>query len=184
MSPGGQLFVSLDNIWVIGSRQFKDFEKYLLPQDTFQEMRRSASLSVSIETECSTYLADRQNILHEQMETVSKFSAKGELPDVEIRNETLHITPLKKYVPDGVSELSKKAYALLPRIKIPELLMEVDAWTGMSDHFTHLRSGNPSKDKKILLTAILADGINLGLGRMAEACPDASLDRLCWMDNH
>ncbi len=168
------------DIWIVGSRQFKDFEEYLLPQDTFQEMHRSASLSIFIETKCSTYLAHRQKILHEQMETVSKLSAKGELPDVEIRDKTLHITPLKKAVPDGVSELSKMAYALLPRIKITELLMEVDAWTGMSDHFTHLRSGEPQKDNKILLTAILADGINLGLGRMAEACPDASLDRLCW----
>ncbi len=169
------------DVWVVGSHQFQDFEEYLLPQNTFQEMRRSTSLPVSIETECSAYLTHRQQMLHEQMETVSKLNAKGELPDVEIRDGTLHIKPLKKAVPDGVSELSRKAYALLPRIKITELLMEVDAWTGMSDHFTHLRSREPSPDKNILLTAILANGINLGLGRMAEACPDASLDRLCWI---
>jgi hypothetical protein len=38
------------------------------------------------------------------------------------------------------------------------------------------------KDKQTLLTVILADGINLGLTPMAEACPGISLNQLPWTD--
>jgi hypothetical protein len=54
----------------------------------------------------------------------------------------------------------RRAYALLPHIKITDLLLEVDRWTGFSRHFTHIKTGEPAKDQILLLTAILADGIN------------------------
>ena len=51
-----------------------------------------------------------------------------------------------------------------------DLLLELDRWTGFSKHFTHLKTVAPAKDQTLLLTAILADGINLGISKMAEAC--------------
>jgi hypothetical protein len=50
--------------------------------------------------------------------------------------------------------------------------MEVDAWTDFTKHFTHLKTGEASKDKTLLLTTILADTLNLGLTKMAKSCPD------------
>jgi hypothetical protein len=70
---------------------------------------------------------------------------------------------------------------LLPRIKITDLLLEVDRWTGFSECFTHQRNGQPAENKAALLTTILADGINLGLSRMAEACRGATLRQLAWV---
>jgi TnpA family transposase len=58
------------------------------------------------------------------------------------------------------------------------LLLEVDAWTGFSECFIHRRSGREADDRNALLTVILADGINLGLTRMAETCRGASLRQL------
>ena len=69
---------------------------------------------------------------------------------------------------------------LLPHVKITELLLEVDAWTGFTRHFTHLRTGELTKDKTLLLTTILADGINLGLTKMAESCPGTTYSKLSW----
>jgi len=70
---------------------------------------------------------------------------------------------------------------LLPRVKITELLQEVDAWTGFTRHFRHLKTGETAKDKTLLLTAILADGINIGLTKMAESCPGTTYATLSWL---
>jgi hypothetical protein len=59
-------------------------------------------------------------------------------------------------------------------------LLEVDDLTGFTRHFTHLKSQEVSKDRILLLIAILADAINLGLTKMAEACPRATYARLTW----
>jgi hypothetical protein len=80
-----------------------------------------------------------------------------------------------------VDQLIRQAYALLPRVKITELLLEVDDLTGFTRHFTHLKSQEVSKDRILLLIAILADAINLGLTKMAEACPGATYARLTWL---
>jgi len=72
-------------------------------------------------------------------------------------------------VPEEATALMRQAYALLPHIKITDLLVEVDRWMGFSRHFTHLKTGQPCEDRTLLLTAILADAINLGIAKMAEA---------------
>jgi hypothetical protein len=50
-----------------------------------------------------------------------------------------------------------------------------------TDCFTHLRSGETVADPRILMAGLLADGLNLGLTRMAEACTIASLGQLAWV---
>ena len=62
-------------------------------------------------------------------------------------------------VPEEATALLRQAYALLPHIKIIDLLLEVDRWTGFSRYFTHLKTGQPCEDRTLLLTAILADAI-------------------------
>jgi hypothetical protein len=47
--------------------------------------------------------------------------------------------------------------------------------------FAHLKTGEEHQDRTLLLTAILADAFNLGLEKMAEACPGTSLTRLSWL---
>ena len=44
-----------------------------------------------------------------------------------------------------------------------------------------MRTGEAAADKPLVYTGVLADGLNLGLTRMAEACPGISVSRLYWM---
>ena len=57
----------------------------------------------------------------------------------------------------------------------------MDRWTGFSRHFTHLKTRQPCEDPTLLLTAILADAINLGIAKMAEACPGTTARKLDWL---
>ncbi len=71
-------------------------------------------------------------------------------------------SPLDAAVPDRAQALIDQTSQLLPRIKITELLMDVDDWTGFSRHFTHLKDGAEAKDRTLLLSAILGDAITSG----------------------
>jgi TnpA family transposase len=169
------------DIWVQGSRQFKDFDEYLIPSERFSALREANRLSLAVAIDCEAYLKDRLCQLEQQLETVDRIAQSSELPDVIITVSGLKITPLASAVPEEADQLIRQAYALLPRVKITELLLEVDDWTGFTRHFTHLKNQEVSKDRILLLTAILADAINLGLTKMAEACPGATYARLTWL---
>ncbi len=65
-------------------------------------------------------------------------AAANELPDATITDDGLKLGALTSAVPEAAESLMQQAYALLPHVKITELLMEVDAWTGFTRHFKHL----------------------------------------------
>src|SRR6516165_3116816 len=166
------------DVWMPGSRQFKDFEEYLLGRERFAELRDTQALPVAIEVDSERYLQRRLALLKEKLHQVDRLAGLGELPNAEITGELLKVSPLKKSVPEEAEQLEDEAFALMPHLKITELLLEVDQWTDFTRHFTDLRSGDLTKDRSMLLTVILADAINLGLAKMAEACPGTTFHKL------
>ena len=169
------------DIWVEGSRQFKDFDEYLVPAVKFVVLKEAGELPLAVAPDIDQYLHGRLLLLEEQLAIVNRMAAADELPDAIITASGLKITPLDATVPDEAQALIDSVATLLPHVKITELLMEVDEWTGFTRHFEHLKTGEASADKALLLTAILADGINLGLTKMAESCPGTTYARLSWL---
>ena len=169
------------DIWVQGSRQFKDFEDYLVPPAKFASLKQASELPLAVATDCDQYLHDRLTLLETQLATVNRMATANELPDAIITESGLKITPLDAAVPDTAQALIDQTAMILPHVKITELLLEVDEWTGFTRHFAHLKSGDPAKDKNLLLTTILADAINLGLTKMAESCPGTTYAKLAWL---
>jgi TnpA family transposase len=170
------------DIWVQGSRQFKDFEEYLLPVARFTAQREQKELGLPVEIDGEQFLEDRLSLLDRELATVERLAAAGELPDAAITSSgRLKISPLDNAVPDEAEALMQQASSLLPHLKITELLLEVDSWTGFTRHFSHLKSGAAAQDQQLLLTTILADAINLGLSKMAESCPGTTYAKLTWL---
>jgi TnpA family transposase len=169
------------DVWMKGSRQYKAFEDYLMPAGQWLWLKHAKETGVEVAEDVSIYLTERKAVLHRALTTVEKLLVEEKLPDVRLVKGALVITPLVKAVPDEVEDLARQAYALLPRIKLPELLLEVNAWTGLDRHFTHLHTGEPPKDRTALFATLLADAINLGLSQMAETCEGMTFNRLGWM---
>jgi TnpA family transposase len=169
------------DIWVQGSRQFKDFNEYLIPALEFTALRDKGELSIAIESDGEVYLNERIKKLENQLSIVDKLAKCNQLPDAVITESGLKVTPLVNTVPAETDTLLQQVYSLLPHVKITDLLMEVDGWTNFSRHFTHIKNGKIAEDSRLLLTTILSDAINLGLSKMAESCPGTTYAKLSWL---
>ncbi|MFC8303363.1 Tn3 family transposase [Specibacter sp. NPDC057265] len=118
-----------------------------------------------------TYLQERREFLNEQLALVDQLATADELPEASItalglKTLGLKTAPLETIVPEAAKALINQVSGMLPRIPITSLLLKVDSKTGFTNDFPYLKSGAQAKDKTLLLTAILADGINLGLTKM------------------
>ncbi|WP_287990003.1 Tn3 family transposase [Acidiphilium sp.] len=160
------------NIWVAGSRDYQAFETYLLPAGT------GTATGVDGETDPNRYIETRTETLRESLTFVAARAERGDLDGVEIEDGKLFIARTPPTVPEAARDLALRLNSMLPRVRITEVLSEVNAWTGFTDRFAHLRTGFPTADKAALLAAVLADGTNLGLARMADASRGLSYHHL------
>jgi TnpA family transposase len=168
------------DIWVEGSRQWRAVEDQLIPPALFAAMREAGPLPVAAPATAEEYLAERRALLERRLAEVAAKAAADRLEDVSIKGDELKITPLKAATPEAAEALADRLYGMMPNLRITSLLAEVDRWTGFSDAFTHLHSGALADDRRVVLTAVLADATNLGLTRMAEACSVASYRQFSW----
>jgi len=171
------------DIWVECSRQFKDFESYLMPVTRFVEQREHRQLGLAVDTDCERFLESRRVLLERELASAEQLAAADELPDATMTDGRLSISPLDDAVPEEAKALMQQAYSHMPHLKITELLLEVDGWTKFTRNFTHMKTGVPADDQRMLLTTILSDAINLGLRKMTESCPGATYAKLSWMQS-
>jgi TnpA family transposase len=168
------------DVWVTGSRQYRSFEERLLSRQTMQERQQAGTLPIAVEVDFDRFTEDRRALMDKRMREADTHARDGLLPDVTIEKGVLKISPIEKSTPPEAEALAQRLYAMLPRIRITDLLTEVARWTRFPNCFTHVRTGETVDDTRILMTALLAEGLNLGLTRMAEACSVASLRELGW----
>jgi len=138
-------------------------------------------LPLAVEIDNDKYLKERFSLLEHKLTKLNELAGHNQLQDATITESGLKISPLINAVPDEADTLMRQIYVLLPHLKITELLLEVDNWTGFTNLFTHIKTEDPAKDRILLLTTILADALNLGLRKMSESCETTTFAKLSWL---
>lgn len=153
------------DLWVSGSKQYKDFEEYLIDPKTYKECLSNEILLGVTSYDFKEWIAQKTDTLTTLLTQVNQEAKENRLIDAIINEKGLKISPLTASVPEEARNFIQKVYAMLPKIKVTALLQEVDEWISFSDSFTHLKTRNIAENKQLLLSVILADAINLGLSR-------------------
>jgi TnpA family transposase len=169
------------DVWVEGSRAFRAFDDFLLPPDAFAARRSAGELGLAVADRFEDWRAEKTKLLETRLREVDELAAAGELPEATLTEEGLSISPIRKVEDEAADAIARRLHAMLPRVRVTELLAEVHGWTGFSDRFGHLRTGAPPDDSLALMTALLADATNLGLARMARSSKVFSHSKLLWI---
>lgn len=169
------------DVAVGGSRRYRAFEGYLLPTPHFEQLTQKSQTRLAVSNEAEAYLADKQQEIAERLAALQESVGKVEGSLCLDEKGHLYLPPLDKEIPAEVERLRPRVYGMLPQIKLPDLLLEVDNWTGFLRSFTHLTSGDaPVGDEKLILVATLMGmGMNFGLSKMEQSCP-YSYRQLSW----
>lgn len=166
------------DVSVMGSRKYKDFYAYWITDAPWQRIWQSHDLPIQIPTDFEAYIQPHLALLKEQFEKVSGMLERDEIPEVKLQDGKLNIARLDKDVPEFIESLSQRIYNLVPRVKITELLLEVDAMTGFSQSFRHQMKGHAPQNTEAILSVLLAQATNMGYANMADALPNLSAKQL------
>ncbi|MDN8593152.1 Tn3 family transposase [Paenibacillus sp. 11B] len=166
-------YVRSGDVSIVGSRQHKDFDEYLVSKDEWSRIQPDETKLV-VSMTASDYLAERTASLIQRLEWVS--NNIEDLEGINFEQGKLHISRLEKDTPEDARNFSSSLYELLPRIKLTEVLMEVAHWTGFHEQFIHASTNRiPNEEETLILMAtLMAMGTNIGLTKMGDATPDIS----------
>jgi len=158
------------DIAVNGSRNYKNFDEYLLSKNDWDD-KKLLTPKIAVSLDFQDYITERMDSLDKRLQWVSKNADK--LDGVSIGTDRIHVEKLEKETPEEAKLLSERLYKLLPRVKLPDLLIEVSKWTGFDKNFVHASTGNVcnSEEKTILMASLMAMGTNIGLVKMSDATP-------------
>jgi hypothetical protein len=111
------------DVWVVGSRRYRSFEERLISSETLRELDQSGLPPIALDADFERFIAARRALLDEQLTAIDIKAREGLLPDVTLDKGVLKITPIEKSTPPEAEALAERLYAMLPHIRITDLLV-------------------------------------------------------------
>lgn len=167
------------DVFVERSSAYRRFDSYLLPEAGAKPVAEALGLPATADE----WLAQRGAELDGRLKRFAQRLKLNQLEGVGLVDDRLQVSPVKAATPPEAETLADRLDAMMPRIRITELLHEVARETGFLAAFTNLRTGEKCPNESALLAVILAGATNLGLARMAGASQGVSRDQLVWVED-
>lgn len=174
------------DVYVHNSERWGDTRQKLLQGAEWLANRTQVCRSLGHPVKPQIAIADLLKKLDETyQQVIANFDSNKEINlDNTNGQPSLTIGNLDKLdEPPSLIRLREKVNALIPRIDLTELLLEINAHTGFLDAFTHISESNPrATDLNISVCAVLlVEACNLNLEDLVdEAIPALTRYRLNW----
>lgn len=170
------------DVYVPGSRRYANPMSHLIPHPQWDLQRgefcqlvsKPADGRAAVEhaaEELDAALGELEAVLADGSGSV-RLDETGELVVGKLPAEAL---------PDQADELLDQLVAMLPRIPLASLLIELDRRTGFTDRLIHAsgKQARPPQLTRNLIACLIASATNMGLTAMSEAC-GIPYDVLAW----
>ena len=169
------------NVWVAHSRRYANPDTYLIPPAEWPRWRPEVIRQTGTPSDGALRLAEREAELAHAMAQVEQLLARKDSP-VRVEKDAIVLSPLEADPrPASAEALAEHITERLPRVGLPELLIEVDTWTHFSTRLVHAAGADALQPALLphLYASVLAHACNFGLEQMAQST-DLSYRRLAW----
>ena len=170
------------DVHVPGSRRYADPGAYLITPAQWQLQRAEFCQLVGKTPDARQVLTEASEELDVALSEVDALLADGTGPvRLDERGELVIGKLTAESVPDEAEELLDELVAVLPRIPLASLLIELDRRTGFTDLLIHAagKQARSAELKRNLIACLIAFATNMGLTAMSEAS-GISYDVMAW----
>ena len=183
------------DVYAVGSPRWGDPRAALLDGPGWEQARPQVLTALRLTEPVETHLTELAGRLDAaylglaaQLETPGQPSGDAPVrleagPDRRMRLHLARLDPVEE--PATLTALREMVARMLPRVDLPEVLLEVHAWTGYLSEFTHVAmadgpTGSRMADLATSMAAVLvAEGCNLGFAPVVKpGHPALTRDRL------
>jgi TnpA family transposase len=168
------------DVWVQGARAYRALDEHLIPAATFAGMMRLDAAPIAVPLNVEAWLGERRPLLHERLMALAHRLGGQPPSEVRLFKGSLRVEATETPEDRAALVLAGRLDAMLPRVRLTDLLEEVDRWTGFVELFEHAGTGRPPAEKRVFLATLIAEATNLGLARMAQVCPGMTRRQLVW----
>jgi TnpA family transposase len=169
------------------SKKWGDPRSYLLPDAAWPAERPKVCRSLNLPATPEPFI----DLLRAEVDASYHLAAdrfeENDALRIEEKDdlEKFVLTPLEAIdEPESLKILRRKVDALMPHIDLPDVLLEVNAWTGYADEFTHISEGRTRVENiaTSICAVVLAEACNIGLEPVVRQANSAlTRGRLSWV---
>ncbi len=180
------------DVYVAPSERWADPRAKLLSGEEWEAARPQVLRTLDLPGNPGEYIGELERRLDEAYRRTADHAPRNAALRMVLNargSEALDIASLDKLEePDSLVELRKKLTAMLPRIDLPELLLEVHQSTGFAGEFTHIGEGSTGGGARVedlhksVCAVLIAEACNVGLEALVKPDdPALTKSRLSWV---
>jgi TnpA family transposase len=175
-------------VFVQPSERWSDPRAKLLSGSAWEAARPGVLRALGLSSDPEGYLSEARKRLDEAYRRVAEGLPDNAAVDVGAEGVSLDIARLDRLEePASLQGLRSDLGAMVPKVGLPDLLLEVHAKTGFADEFDHVAEGGHRVPdlRKSVCAALLAEACNVGLEPLVDPSdPALTRSRLSWVQQN